>query len=1023
MAGEQDPLDLVGLFGLNDEEALSLGLPHDGAGASTDPASSHTPVAIPRSGDLRYLPFEDPTSDVPRRATTDPMAVRGFMPADPSVRSAVDGDLATLEAEVLRVLGAPPAPVMRTRQSLPDERAPGAFDDRTVPQPSALEVLLRRVQRGVSAPQEGGDPAREPVEYPAQDTPQDATPDAPLDQPAAPPDVPARARFSPLEYVSSAPEDVLGAPSAVPSAPLPPEIEEVGSPPAFLQELLAVFVEEATELLDGFHTTLEMLERGPSPGAVAEARRQVHTIKGGARMCGLGDLADLAHVCEDVLTLSGSDDRQVAHRTIALLFRAEQAMRAALGIPSNALGTGADAATLITELQTLAHPADAQRATARLAGPVPAARDSVAEATTVGDAAADFEEQPGPGPRQGTAERGAVRGTPAAVPAPHGARMAVDLHKVEGVVAKVTEIVANRATSHNLLESLSANVMDVMRTVHRLQAVAMQLQYQIASEGMDVTEGVGPDGLPLETYGPIKQSLLQLHEAIADQQALVQQTIDAVNSHQSLAATETRLDTDLQSALLNMRLLPLSQLRVRLDQVVRSAASSLGREVRWSMEGQHVSLDKNVCDRLFEPLLHLLRNAIDHGIEPPEERVAGGKPRAGRIVVQASIEGNQATISVSDDGRGIDPERITSVAVARGIITEQQGLAMSEAEKLELIFRPGFSTAGTVSDLSGRGVGMEIVRETCIRMGGTVSVSARPGGGTTTSLHVPLSLSLIHALIVNDCGRKLCIPAPQVISVHLVRPASLTEHGGRQFVRIGRDNLQLFRLPPPVAPMATANVTPPDELTVLLVPLHSIRVAVVVDEVVSEEDLIVKPLPLLLQGVDRLLGAVVLATGEAVPVLNLPPQLEYLQGLTSAPTVALTAVAPMRSEPLVLVVDDSLTMRTALTQTLSSAGYAVLAARDGQEALELIRTRGMPRLVTLDVEMPRMDGLETLYAIRHLSGGEHVPVFMLTTRSGQKYQRTALQLGANRYFTKPYHDREFLRAVREVAGGPQRPTG
>ena len=205
----------------------------------------------------------------------------------------------------------------------------------------------------------------------------------------------------------------------------------------------------------------------------------------------------------------------------------------------------------------------------------------------------------------------------------------------------------------------------------------------------------------------------------------------------------------------------------------------------------------------------------------------------------------------------------------------------------------------------------------------------------------------------------------------------------------------------------------------LIVPYKEGRVALAVDELVNEEDLIVKSLPHLLQGVDRLLGAVVLSNGVPAPVLNLPPLLDLVLAEGAAPPPA--ARAPR--EQMVLVVDDSLTMRVALTQTLGHAGFRVLTARDGQEALELIRTNGLPNLVTLDIEMPRMDGLETLYAIRNTEGGAEIPVFMLTSRSGHKHKRTAMKLGATRYFTKPYHDREFLRAVQEATGIALRSAG
>lgn len=820
---------------------------------------------------------------------------------------------------------------------------------------------------------------------------------------------------SPMPAPPAAPED-----TAAPAPPGPPSQSFAG----LAGQLLDVFMDEAVEMLDSLHASLELLEHGRSAGAVIEARRTVHTIKGGARMCGLKAITNLAHACEDAIGQPMPGQDTLPADLIAILFEAEHEMRAALPRPADGPGSDRSLDAMVQRLRRVATqdaPSAAKQRSDAPARMPPAPRPSgPPSATLAADAARTQAAAPATPPpddlfvasqppsarlhdRPALLRRPAITSVSA-----QGSRLAVDLTKVEGMVAKVTEIVANRAASHGLVKTLSGTVSEVMRTVHRLQSITVALQYQIASYGLDITPEQDPDGLALETYGPVRQLMLQLAEAVSDQQALVQATMDVVTNKRALAAIEDRLDTDLQGALLNMRLLPLSQLRVRLDQVVRSAAATAGREVRWAMEGQHVALDKHVCDRLFEPLMHLMRNAIDHGIEPPKEREAKGKPHTGRIVVQAVVEGNQAMVSVSDDGRGMDPDRIAAVAVERGVISAEQARRLGPRDKLELIFRPGFSTAHAVTELSGRGMGMEIVREACSRMGGSVSIVPRPGGGTTVTLQVPLSMSVIHAVIIRDAGRLLAIPASQVLSVHLVRPGAIADRENGQVVRIGHEEARLYRFP--TAQTRTGKGRDGDELSVLIVPHRGERVALAVDEMVNEDDLIVKPLPLLLQGVERLLGAVILPDGVPAPVLNLPPLLDALLSIGAEPPTAAAEAAP--PEEVILVVDDSLTMRVALSQSLEHAGYTVLTARDGQEALEMIRINGLPSLVTLDIEMPRMDGLETLFAIRQMPGGDDLPIFMLTSRGSQQHMRTALKMGASRYFTKPYRDSEFIGAVQ-----------
>jgi len=759
-------------------------------------------------------------------------------------------------------------------------------------------------------------------------------------------------------------------------------------------QLLEVFKEEAVEMLDILHASLETLERGPSEKALIEARRTVHTMKGSARMCGLAAITELAHGCEDLIGPLVSGQDSLAPPLVALLFEAETALRASIARPADGLGSDESIRALTTRLRG-----------ARLRPvAVPAAPPPPRPAEPV--------------PVRLNQRPALLRRPTLATVSPANNRLAIDIGKVENVVAKATEIIANRGTSHALVESLSATVTELTRNVQRLQVIAMNLQNQIAGQGLDSSADEDPDGLGLETYGPIKQLLLQLQEAVADQQALARETMDGINSKRTLAALETRLDTDLQASLMSMRLLPLSQLRVRLDQVVRSAAAATGREVRWTMEGHDVALDKQVCDRLFEPLMHLLRNAVDHGIESPEDRRAQGKPRQGVIAVSAVVEGNQVVITVSDDGRGIDPDRIAAKAVERGIISAAQARPLGALERMELVFRPGFSTADTVTELSGRGMGMEIVRESCIRMGGAVTIGSRSQGGTVITLQVPLTLSIVHILVVRDGGRPLAIPASQVTSVHLVNLTAISDHGSGQTVRIGQTQVPLYRLPSP-AP-SRAGVPEGQEKSVLLVPHRGRYAALMVDELGNEEDMILKPLPLLLQGVDRLLGAVVLADGMPAPVLNLAPLLSSIAGANDAMGAA---PVPSPTEQVVLVVDDSLTMRMALSQSLSHGGYTVLTARDGQEALEIIRARGLPDLITLDVEMPRMDGLETLYAIRQTPGGESLPIFILTSRTGQQHKRTAMQMGATQYFTKPYRDSEFMGAVQQATTARLLSTG
>ncbi len=581
----------------------------------------------------------------------------------------------------------------------------------------------------------------------------------------------------------------------------------------------------------------------------------------------------------------------------------------------------------------------------------------------------------------------------------------VDLTKVEAVVAKVTELAANRASSQGMIDQLMETAEEARHNAARLQAAAVQLGDEIAAMApTDVNESES------EAYSVLNSLSLQVQEAALDQQALVQHVHDTITMHWQLRAAESRSNAEIQSALMSIRLIPIVNMRVRLDAVVRQAARATGKSVRWQLQDGVVSVEKNVFDRLFEPLMHLLRNSVDHGLEAREARLALGKPETGLITVTAVQEGNQIIIAVGDDGAGIDPERIASAAVMRGVADAAQVAAMSPQQKTNLIFTPGFSTAATVSHLSGRGVGMDAVRAACLRMGGAVSVSSVVGQGSVTTMRLPLSLSVTRGLIVRDSGCLMVIPAAQISTLHLVKASDIvtTPHG--RVARLdGRRRLPLYSLS--LEGRKRDSSAQDGEVNVLQAPFEGGSVGVIVDDVLNEEEVLIKAPPVLLRSLTTLLGAYMMPNGAVAPVINLPQMLAGLHPMMVAHDVQ---VDESSRTPTALVVDDSMSMRVALTGTLHNVGFRVLTARDGQEALDVLKREGLPTMITLDFEMPRMDGLETLFAIRQLPGAQVLPIFMITSRGGPKHRRAAEQLGATRYFAKPYRDSELVDAANQV---------
>jgi len=1074
-------VDLIGLFGLNAEEAAGLGLGLPLSTSTTPP----TP-ARPDVDDLALLAMLDAEADNTSAHALDESSRRRVqVPA----------------ADVLSS-SSPPAPAPRTpaipRGDAGADVAPGAG--------SREGFRFVRMQK----------PAATPT------APAEVSPTAPAEvSPTAPAEVsPTAATMAAEEYVDLAAlfglstEESLAlgivdppaldrpgadeldahAPS-LSAAPMPepgPEglwrrtdPEGPGAPAGDQRGqaseptdplLLEAFAEESAELLDALHVELENIEHNRGDhGALLEIRRVVHTIKGGAKMCLFEHVVTLTHACENLLDLLADGARALDTPALRALFACEPLLRA---LVQDALVNRQDEGSLTLAKRLAAHfdalcagvdrgepvgynggepagdndadiVADQPAVAPDIASVAPVQETSVAVAPvqSIGRPAGEGmreegRERPRPSdPLSGstTSSSGAGRGPDGAVltsaPVPVAVEAAerversggrrgresinVDLAKVDAVVAKVTEMAAHRSSYQGMVGQLMETTEEARRNILRLHELALGIGNEcMAAQPAPPAPGAREQAswaydLGLESYNALGALALQLQEAVADQQALIERHYDTIANHWNLRATESRVDADLQSALMNIRLIPLSTMRVRLDGVVRQAAQATGKSVRWQLQGGNVAVEKNVFDRLFEPLMHLLRNAVDHGLEAPAARRAAGKNETGFITVSARGEDNHVVITVADDGAGIAPERIAAVAVGRGVIAAERAAALSERQKIELIFTPGFSTAGSVSHLSGRGVGMDAVREACLRMGGAIDVESRPGLGATFAMRLPLSLSVTRGLIVRDGGCYMAVPVGQIAALHLVPTSDivdrLDDQGKRgRVARIEGQDLPVYTLPP-LPGAAPAAYVQNNEVHVLQVPHEGGSLGLIIEDVLDEEEMLIKAVPPLLRGVKTLLGSYVLPDGAVAPVVNLP---RLLADLRPAVTLRAEEKETVEREPVALVVDDSLSMRVALSGTLQGAGFTVLTARDGQEALDVLKREGLPSIITLDIEMPRMDGLETLFAIRQMPGAAELPVFMMTSRGGAKHRRAAEQLGATSYFTKPYRDSEFAAAAR-----------
>ena len=464
---------------------------------------------------------------------------------------------------------------------------------------------------------------------------------------------------------------------------------------------------------------------------------------------------------------------------------------------------------------------------------------------------------------------------------------------------------------------------------------------------------------------------------------------------------------DLDSGVRSLRMVPFGEAAQGLERIVRDLALTAGKEVAFKLRGQEVELDRAVAERLKDPLMHLVRNAVDHGIESPADRAAAGKPAAGVITVSAALKGAQVEIAIADDGRGLDRERIREASRARGLPE-----AAEDRDLLALVFRPGFSTARALTAVSGRGVGLDVVKTQVNALHGTVGLESVVGAGTTFVLTVPLTITLIRALLVECAGRTFAVATTQVMALRKLIPREVRNVGGREMLAAIHGLL-------PLVSMAEALGLPGPRRDrgqggfVVLVDAGTSRVAFVVDELLTEQDLVVTGLGRRLRRVPNVAGCALLEDGGIALILSAAELAESaLRAPAGRPLVV--AAGPEAVRKRLLVADDSVTTRTLEKAILEEAGYEVRLAADGHQAWRILQKEPID-LAIVDVEMPGMDGFTLIETLRHSTVLPRIPVVLVTSLSSDQDRARGLEVGADAYIVKSGFDRTgLLEAVAQL---------
>ncbi len=541
------------------------------------------------------------------------------------------------------------------------------------------------------------------------------------------------------------------------------------------------------------------------------------------------------------------------------------------------------------------------------------------------------------------------------------------------------------------------------------------------------------DPLEMDKFTPvhlISQQMIELTVRIRESTSDIEFVVD---SSTEVTRSLRQITSQLQEDLNKSRMLPFSQTSDRLQRGVRDNGLKYGKEVDLRVEGSDTLIDKVILENLNDPLIHMVNNAIAHGIESSAERLAAGKPAEGVITINATHQGTQTIISVKDDGAGIDVDRVKEKAIEKGIITPARAVTMTKQEVYELLFLPSFSTKDQADELAGRGVGMDVVMSSLQEIRGTITTESKLGKGTIFTIRLPLALSITKALMASNKDVGIAFPMDGIEDTLSVKPYSIIENADGQKFFPWRDQQMPFR---PLSdllafnrPMKRVNYYGAGiediEQTISIIVLRSggDLVAVEVDRVLGEQEIVIKslqgpaPKPL------GIAGATVLGDGRIIPIADVLELVDLASGKLEKNVNQAWSIGDIpedqaaQREPMVLVVDDSITVRQLLSLTFTKAGYRVEQARDGQEAWDKLRA-GLPcDIIFCDIEMPRMDGLELLSKVQADEVIRKIPMAMLTSRGSDRHRQIASQLGASGYFIKPYLEDALLEAVKRMLKG------
>jgi two-component system chemotaxis sensor kinase CheA len=757
-----------------------------------------------------------------------------------------------------------------------------------------------------------------------------------------------------------------------------------------MAELMAVFASEAADQLQSLNRNLLALEETTDAGErqqlLAEIFRDAHTLKGGAAVVDLKHVATLAHHLESIFAVLQREELRADPDLFDLLY---QTLDVVEGLVREAQGGEPAAAGVSGLAERLESAAKEERVPTQAPEAVPRPPDGTRRQALAGPEERDVAEQP-------------------AVRAAGEETIRVATSKLDSLMTQVGElVVAGTGSQRNVAE-----VRGIGEELAELTAAWREARSHYRRSATPTEEAAAPDGGAATSPRLRSRHASGAADFLEEAEPQLLRALERVNRLARAVRADGRrmkqITADLQDDVRRARMLPVSTVFDTFPRMVRDLAREQGKKVRLDIRGGDTQMDRIVLEQIKAPLTHLLRNCVDHGIEEPRPRSVAGKSSEGVIFLSASQHGDSVSIEVADDGAGIDLETVKATAIDKGLVASDDAGAISDRDALALIFNSGLSTSPLITEVSGRGVGLDVVRENVERLNGTIELDTVPGQGTKLSLDIPLTVTTTRCVLIRVSGQIFALPISNIERMVRVAPEDVHEAEGREVIAVAGKAIALRSL------AAILGLEEPERNELrpaLIIRSAEKTVALLVDQTARVEEVVVKSLPRPLLRVRHAAGATVLGTGEVSVVLNVADVVRSALGSEAPASRARLAETAKDGRPaVILLADDSITTRTLEKNILQAAGYEVRVAVDGVDAWTSLQADGAD-LVVSDIQMPRMDGFDLTAKIRSDERFKHLPVVLVTSLESAADRERGIEVGADAYIGKSGFDQEQLLDV------------